>query len=94
MKHIQFDLSNKYSLITGSSGLLGFEHASALLEINSNIILTDINLLKLRVVKKRLNKLYPKSDIKIYKMDVTKEKSILKVIKNLKKKKDTFTRVN
>ena len=87
MKQIQFDLSNKYSLITGSSGLLGFEHAAALLEINSNVILTDINLPKLRIVKNKLNKLYPKSDIKVYKMDVTKEKSIFKVIKNLKKNK-------
>ena len=33
----------KYSLITGSAGLLGRYHAEALLQLNLNIVLTDIN---------------------------------------------------
>ena len=38
-----FDLSKKTALITGAGGLLGFEHAFALLDIGSNVILTDIS---------------------------------------------------
>ena len=33
----------KYSLITGSAGLLGRQHATALLELNYNIVITDID---------------------------------------------------
>jgi short-subunit dehydrogenase len=43
----KFNLENKYSLITGASGLLGEQHAIALLMLNSNVILTDINFTKL-----------------------------------------------
>ena len=39
----KFDLSGKISLITGSAGLLGYEHAHALLEIGSKVILTDVD---------------------------------------------------
>jgi len=87
MKYSQFDLSHKYFVITGASGLLGKEHAIALLDINANLILTDINLLKLKLIKKKLSRLYIKSKILIYKMDVSKEKSISKVVKKLKAEK-------
>ena len=39
----KFNLNNKNALITGAGGLLGFEHACALLEIGSYVILTDQN---------------------------------------------------
>lgn len=87
MKNIKYDLRNKYCLITGAAGLLGEEHAHSLLEINANVILTDIDIKKLNFVKKRLIKKYPMSKIFITKMDVSKESSIKKVVKNLKKKK-------
>ena len=48
-----FDLSGKSALITGATGLLGVEHAKALLEIGCKVILTDINDEKL-VDKKKL----------------------------------------
>ena len=35
--------NNKYAIITGAAGLLGQEHAKALLEVGFNLILTDIN---------------------------------------------------
>ena len=35
--------NNKYAIITGAAGLLGQEHAKALLEAGFNLILTDIN---------------------------------------------------
>ena len=47
------DLRNrKFALITGAGGLLGEEHAVSLLEINKDIILTDINLNKIQKLKK------------------------------------------
>lgn len=85
MKNIKYDLKNKYCLITGAAGLLGEEHAHSLLEINANVILTDIDIQKLNFKKKNLIKKYPTSKILITKMDVSKESSIKKVIKKLKK---------
>ena len=56
-----FDLSKKTALITGAGGLLGFEHAFALLDIGSNVILTDISEKKLDLTKKRLQINYIKN---------------------------------
>ena len=39
----KFNLNGKTALITGSGGLLGPQHAIALLEQEANIILTDIS---------------------------------------------------
>ena len=49
-----------YSLITGSAGLLGKYHAEALLQLNLNIVLTDIDRKGLDVTFKHLKELYPK----------------------------------
>jgi NAD(P)-dependent dehydrogenase (short-subunit alcohol dehydrogenase family) len=38
----KFDLTGKTALITGAAGLLGMEHAAALLESGANVVLTDI----------------------------------------------------
>ena len=38
----KFNLSGKTALITGAAGLLGIEHASALLESGAKVVLTDI----------------------------------------------------
>ena len=45
MKNInkKFDLSGKTALITGAGGLLGPEHALALLEHGAKVLLTDIS---------------------------------------------------
>ncbi len=39
----KFDLTGKTALITGAAGLLGLEHAAALLESGATVVLTDIN---------------------------------------------------
>lgn len=82
-----FNLLGKYSLITGASGFLGYQHALALAEINSNLILTDIDFKKLKKIKKKLTIKFSKTHILIYRMDVTKEKQIKKILKDLLKKK-------
>ena len=77
------DLSGKYTLITGAAGLLGAEHAKALLDVGYNIIITDINIKKLKILQLSLNTLYPNKKIVALKMDVSKEESVQKVIKNI-----------
>ena len=39
----KFNLSGKTALITGAAGLLGVEHAAALLHIGATVVLTDID---------------------------------------------------
>jgi len=75
-----------YSLITGSAGLLGKYHAMGLLNLKKNLILTDINLKKLKKISLNLKKLYPKSNIIIKKLNVTSETSIKKLVVDLRKK--------
>ena len=50
-------------LITGAAGLLGSQHAAALIEKNFNVILIDKNLESLKKVKKKLKSKYPKAEI-------------------------------
>ena len=86
MQNIKFDLKKKYSLITGAGGLLGYEHAAALIECNSNVVLTDISEDTLEITKRRLLNNFKDAKILCYKMDVTDIKSIKEVSDNLLKK--------
>ena len=49
-----FDLSNKWALISGAAGLLGKQHAIALLELNANVVLIDLNINELRIMNDEL----------------------------------------
>ena len=82
----KFSLSKKYCLITGAAGLLGSEHAEAILEIDGNVILTDIDDKKLKKITKNIKRKFNKANILNFKMDVTKINEIKKVFNNLKKK--------
>ncbi len=77
----------KYCLITGAGGLLGQMHAEALLEQNKDIIITDINRKSLEVLKIKLKSKFKKTKIIAEILDVTSEKSILKLINKIRKKK-------
>jgi len=86
MKLDKFNLENKNIIITGAAGLLGYEHTIALLNCGARVFMTDINLKKLNINKKKLlikNKFYK---IECYKMDVGSESSIKKITKTLEKK--------
>jgi len=72
----KFRLDNKFSLITGGAGLLGKQHAKALLNSGSSVILTDINLEALEKAKNSLSAQCDTSKIQIYLMDVSDENSI------------------
>ena len=83
MSFVKFNLKNKKILITGAAGLLGAEHAKALLECNAKLILTDIDKRKLNMLKKELEKTFESNLIYTFEMDVTSEDSIKNVSKKL-----------
>ena len=76
MKNTSFNLNGKTALITGASGLLGIEHAAALLDCGSNVILTDIDLENLQNNQELLLRHHLESAVDIHYLDVTCEKSI------------------
>ncbi len=80
-------MHNKNCLITGAAGLLGEQHAEALLEAGANLVITDIDFKKLKSLRKKLKKKFQDKVILDLKMDVTNEKSIINVKRLLKKKK-------
>lgn len=81
-----FNLSGKVSLITGAAGLLGVEHACALLTKGSIVILTDINVDALSNVEKYLAQKFKKDLIHTEIMDVLSEESIVRVLNKCKEK--------
>ena len=66
-----FDLRGKTALITGAAGLLGPEHAFALLELGASIILTDVSQKRLCEIQTLLKKDTPSGQVFILPMDVT-----------------------
>ena len=79
----KFDLTGKTALITGASGLLGVEHAAALLESGARVVLTDISDAALKYAMSDLSKYYDPSKIITKVMDVSQLDSINDVAKSL-----------
>lgn len=79
----KFNLEGETALITGASGLLGVEHAKALLETGATVVLTDIDEISLSVVCDDLIKTFGKSRIICKAMDVTNEENIKAVATEL-----------
>jgi len=79
----KFDLTGKTALITGAGGLLGVEHAAALLESGARVVLTDIGNAALESAMSDLSKDYDASRIIIKLMDVSQPDSINNVAKSL-----------
>ena len=67
----KFNLRNRYALITGGAGLLGLQHAAALLELNASVIITDISSNALSNVKKQLQVDFDEDKIFLKEMDVS-----------------------
>ena len=75
-----FDLSGKTALVTGAGGLLGVQHAAALLECGASVVLTDIKQSALEWAQNTLNIDFSSSNISIIVMDVSSPESIQSVI--------------
>jgi len=72
----KFNLEGKVALITGASGLLGQEHAYALLESGATVILTDISMERLELARERLCNSFESHLIIVKTMDVTRKNDI------------------
>jgi len=79
----KFNLSDKTALITGAAGLLGLEHAAALLESGAQVILTDINEAMLLSAHKKLAQNFGIGKIITKVMDVTDPKGLRAVAEEL-----------
>ena len=84
MVNTSFDLTGKTALITGGAGLLGSQHADALLENGAKVILTDISIERLELARENLSLKYQKDDIHINLMDVSKLDSVQKTNNKIK----------
>jgi NAD(P)-dependent dehydrogenase (short-subunit alcohol dehydrogenase family) len=80
----KFNLSGKTVLITGAAGLLGIEHAAALLESGATVILTDVGPDNLAAAKETLSKDADVTRIHTYEMDVSNLEAINLVAENIK----------
>ena len=78
-----FNLNGKTALITGGAGLLGVEHAAALLESGASVVITDVNASALQTAQENLAAHYDANKIITKIMDVTQPESIKKVQKAL-----------
>lgn len=72
----KFNLTEKTALITGSAGLLGYEHAVALLEIGANLIITDIDQEKLFDLSEKLKEKTKTTKITRHYLDITSSESV------------------
>ena len=83
MAFSKFNLEGKVALITGASGLLGQQHAHALLESGATVILTDISMERLQLAKNKLSRSFRSELVVIKVMDVTKKDNIVSVSEGL-----------
>lgn len=79
----RFDLSGKTALITGAAGLLGSEHAAALLASGARVVLTDINESAMQAAKDTLGADLSSGDIVVKVMDVSRPESVRTVADDL-----------
>jgi len=79
----KFDLTGKTALVTGAAGLLGREHAAALLASGAMVVLTDIGKDGLESAKSALAQHADAGRIKTCIMDVTSHASITTISRQL-----------
>lgn len=84
MAFAKFDLTGKTALITGAAGLLGIEHAAALLESGAKVVLTDIGKAALDKASRQLEQQFDSAKIVTKVMDVSQLEGIRVVAETLR----------
>ena len=79
----RFSMIGRTALITGSAGMLGRQHAAALLEVGASVILTDIDVDGLEVARDYLEESFVSTWIRTMAMDVTQIESVREVAEEL-----------
>ena len=79
----KYSLVGKTALITGGAGLLGVQHATAILEVGGSVVITDLNMLDLVKSKEELSKSYNAEKIHLRLIDVTNQMSIENALETL-----------
>jgi NAD(P)-dependent dehydrogenase (short-subunit alcohol dehydrogenase family) len=82
----KFDLTGSTALITGGAGLLGFEHAAALLESGASVVLTDVDEESLSTAAERLLSGAESTRVMTHVMDVSQLSSIKGVANEIEAK--------
>ena len=82
-KFEKYDLTGKVALVTGGAGLLGRQHASALLESGATVVLADISIHALAVARTTLLNESPSAQILTKVMDVSNPADIRRVAESL-----------
>ena len=80
----KFNLNDKTALITGAAGLLGVQHAAALLEIGAKVVLTDISQSSLMETREFLTKHFDVTKIIFKVMDITQSEKVYKIADELR----------
>lgn len=81
----KFSIKSKVCIITGGAGLLGLQHAKAVLEGEGIPVLLDISEEALQRARNLLEGEYPNTKIGIYKVDITNESELEKTRESLLK---------
>lgn len=79
----RFSLAGKTALITGGVGLLGVQHAAAILEVGGKVVITDLRESDLAETKKQLARDYDSEKIHLRSMDVTNKGNIENTLQSL-----------
>ena len=79
----RYDLTGKTALITGAAGLLGMEHAAALLESGAKVVLSDIGECALESAHTTLSQHFDSAQIVTKVMDVSRWEAIRSVADQL-----------
>lgn len=79
----KFNLTGKTALVTGAAGLLGQQHAAALLESGATVVLTDISEAALATAFEALAQTAQASRIVTHRMDVSRPDSVASVAARL-----------
>jgi NAD(P)-dependent dehydrogenase (short-subunit alcohol dehydrogenase family) len=79
----KFKIQNKVCVITGGGGLLGFQHARAILEGGGIPVLLDISAASLKRTSEKLSILYKDTIIPVYVTDITDREQLEEVVKGI-----------